>query len=287
MSTVKLASRGWYHAMGIATEQLHQEGFPRALMDAFQRAFTYDASVMLIYPKDSMPTLIYEEDISGVIEKQGAISYYLEGIYLLDPFYQKAMQQPDPGLYSLKDVAPDHFYRSEFYNRHYRHIHHKDEINYLLPVEDVGTVAISIGCTRRFSQAEMDRFYAIEPWVLSVMKSHWRTPASRQKSSPEHADLHQKLTASFQNFGRSQLTDRECDVAQLILKGHSSKSAALKLNISGETIKVHRRNIYKKLDLQSQSELFSLFLNSLATQRQGSEYADPLEAYLTKLDRTQ
>ena len=90
--------------------------------------------------------------------------------------------------------------------------------------------------------------------------------------------------ASFDNFGRSQLTDRECDIAHLILKGHSSRSAALKLNISAETIKAHRRNIYKKLDLQSQAGLFSLFLNTIATADDESIYADPLEAYLSQSD---
>ncbi len=208
------------------------------------------------------------------------MSYYLDGMYLLDPFFLLVRQQPDPGLYSLKEVAPDHFHRSEFFIRHFVYSHLKDEINYLLPIEGVGTVAISICSTRRFSQTEMERFRAIEPWVLSIMRCHWSMPVTRKYSSTEDVNLHQKLINSFQNFGRSQLTDQECDVAQLILKGHSSKSAAWKLKISDETVKVHRRNIYKKLDIQSQSELFSLFLNALAAKGHNSENADPLEVYL-------
>ncbi len=266
MSITKLASRGWYHAMGNATEKLHQEDFPRALVEALQRVFTFDCVLILIYPVDSIPVLVYEEDFPNILEKRGEIAYYLEGIYLLDPFYQLAMKQPDPGLYLLKEVAPDHFHRSEFFQRHFVYSHLKDEINYLLPLDNVGTVAISIGCTRRFTPAEMERFRALEPWVLSMMKCHWSKPSIRQEYSVEHMNLHQQLSAGFQNFGRSQLTDRECDIAQLILKGFSSKAAALKLHISDETVKVHRRNIYKKLNIQSQSELFSLFLSFLAAK---------------------
>ncbi|RLA15828.1 MAG: hypothetical protein DRQ59_00450 [Gammaproteobacteria bacterium] len=284
MSTIKLASRGLYHAMGKATEQLHQDNFPRALMEVFHRGFTYDSTMIMVFPANSMPKLVYEESIPGLVEKKGKTRYYLDGIYLLDPLYQLATQQPSAGLYSLKEVTPADFYRSEFFKRHFAYTGLKDDINYLQPIEGVGTVVINIGCRRRFSAAEMKRFRSIEPWVLSMMQCHWAIPTNQQQGSPEHINLHQKLTASFQNFGRSQLTDRECDIVQLILKGHSSKSAALKLDISGETVKAHRRHIYKKLDLQSQSELFSLFLKTLASQSEGSIYVDPLEAYLAKSD---
>ncbi len=284
MSTTKLASRGWYHAMGKAIEQLHQDSFPAALLEAFQRAFTFDTSLILIFPTDSIPILVHQQDAAGLMEKKGQVGDYFDGIYLLDPLYQVAMLQPDAGLYSLKEVTPDNFYRSEFYKRHFAYTNLKDDINYLQPIEGVGTVIINIGSKRRFSLGEMNRFRAIEPWVLSMMQCHWGEAASRQQVSSEHINLHQQLTASFQNFGRSQLTDRECDIVQMILRGHSSKSAALKLDISGETVKAHRRNIYKKLGLQSQSELFSLFLSALATQSKETAYADPLEAYLAQLD---
>jgi DNA-binding CsgD family transcriptional regulator len=64
----------------------------------------------------------------------------------------------------------------------------------------------------------------------------------------------------FQNFGSGVLTDREMEVVQLILVGHSSASIALQLVVSISTIKTHRRNIYGKLEISSQAELFSLFL---------------------------
>lgn len=282
MSINKLTSRGWYHSLGKVTEQLHREGFPHALMRAFQCVFTFDSLLILIYPENSIPEVVLEEDLTGMIETRGQMKCYVDGIYLLDPFYQLAMQHPDPGLYSLKDVAPDHFLRSEFYRRHFVYCHLKDEVNYLIPIVQVGTVAVSIGSSRRFSHTEMERFRSIEPWVLSVIKCHWDMPTHQHNALTEQVDLHQKLMSGFQNFGRSLLTNRECDVTHMILKGHSTKSAAQKLNISNETVKVHRRNIYKKLDIQTQSELFSLFLNSLANQREASSDTDPLEAYLSK-----
>lgn len=64
----------------------------------------------------------------------------------------------------------------------------------------------------------------------------------------------------FHDFGQDVLTAREHEIAQLILIGHSSNSISLHLGISLPTVKSHRRNIYRKLQISSQAELFSLFL---------------------------
>ena len=47
----------------------------------------------------------------------------------------------------------------------------------------------------------------------------------------------------------------------LILKGHSSYSIAATLGVSPNTVKVHRRQAYAKLNISSQAELFHLFLS--------------------------
>ena len=59
------------------------------------------------------------------------------------------------------------------------------------------------------------------------------------------------------------LTDREREVVQLILRGHSSESIGFNLGISLGTVKTHRKNVYAKLAISSQSELLSRFLKSL------------------------
>jgi DNA-binding CsgD family transcriptional regulator len=51
-------------------------------------------------------------------------------------------------------------------------------------------------------------------------------------------------------------------VAQLMLGGHSSKAIAQRLQISVETVRVHKKHLYSKLGINSQSELFSVFLRA-------------------------
>ncbi|MNG41601.1 Transcriptional regulatory protein UhpA [compost metagenome] len=58
----------------------------------------------------------------------------------------------------------------------------------------------------------------------------------------------------------ARLTGRESETAQLILQGFSSKAIAQRLAISPETVKVHRRNLYQKLNVSGHAELFALLL---------------------------
>ena len=55
-----------------------------------------------------------------------------------------------------------------------------------------------------------------------------------------------------------KLTSRETAIIDLVLQGHSSESIGLKLNISTGTVKVHRRNVYRKLGISSQTQLLSI-----------------------------
>jgi DNA-binding CsgD family transcriptional regulator len=52
-------------------------------------------------------------------------------------------------------------------------------------------------------------------------------------------------------------------IASLVLQDHSSTSIGLNLGIAESTVKIHRKNLYAKLNISSQAELFALFLKHL------------------------
>lgn len=54
---------------------------------------------------------------------------------------------------------------------------------------------------------------------------------------------------------RMTLADREEEVLRLIADGHSAKHIAKLLNISKNTVNVHRRNIMQKLNMHKSVEL--------------------------------
>ncbi|MNC63468.1 Oxygen regulatory protein NreC [compost metagenome] len=61
---------------------------------------------------------------------------------------------------------------------------------------------------------------------------------------------------------RYALSPREREIVDLILSGNGSQQIAERLFISLGTVKNHRKNIYGKLNIGSQAELFSLFLST-------------------------
>ena len=63
------------------------------------------------------------------------------------------------------------------------------------------------------------------------------------------------------------------------MRGYGADTSAEKLNISLETVRRHRKSIYKKLDVNSQADLFALFINIIpyVAKAKGD---DPLKAYM-------
>lgn len=59
-----------------------------------------------------------------------------------------------------------------------------------------------------------------------------------------------------------QLTERELDVLQEVARGLSNKEIAMTLHISEETVKVHIRNLLRKLDVRSRVAATVLWLES-------------------------
>ena len=76
-----------------------------------------------------------------------------------------------------------------------------------------------------------------------------------------------QLLSALNRFGQNLLTKRECQVISQVLHGHSSKAIAAKYSISMETVKLHRKHAYAKLNIKTQAELFHLFLESLVSGR--------------------
>jgi len=71
-----------------------------------------------------------------------------------------------------------------------------------------------------------------------------------------------KGSLNFENYDSysisSSLSLRERDIISLLAQGNSNSGVAEKLFISPNTVRTHRKNIYKKLEINSIQELVSL-----------------------------
>lgn len=235
-----------------------------------------DASIIL-YPAGGLPLVEYCE----VPEETGAstLDRFVQGMFLLDPYYI-AGRDGRQGLFRIAELTPAGFRDSEYYRNWYRNCGYHDECGYIIPLPDAGFVNIALGRVQprqRFSKRHVDLLRAIAPVIAQLCQQHWAGNAKRAIGE----DLRDQLHLALSDFGSSLLTERESQVINLVLHGHSTKTIADRLGISVETVKLHRKHAYAKLEVGSQAELFYLFLDSLMSAR---DYAggDTLIAYMQR-----
>lgn len=60
-----------------------------------------------------------------------------------------------------------------------------------------------------------------------------------------------------------QITERQTDILNMVLRGYPSSLIATKLDLSEGTVRNHRKDIYDRLDVTTEREVFRLFLDFL------------------------
>ena len=138
-------------------------------------------------------------------------------------------------------------------------------MDFLVDVAAGTTVVLVVGRrAKMFSKAELTRLRLIAATVRAAMRKIWGRWAIEHSGAGRDESLHERLTRCFENFGETALTDREREITQLLLRGHSVKSIARELEIAPGTVMVHKRNLFAKLGISSQYQLFSRFIEDLS-----------------------
>lgn len=247
-------------ALGRTLSQIGTERFWRQLVLLLHQALPFDNALAVFYPRDGLPLALDEYDAEPT-DRPASMLTYLNGVYLLDPFYQACREGYPSGLYRLEEVAPDHFRQSEYFSSYFHDNVLEDELQFILQIPQSGTLSLSLGMQRPFGAEEIGQLTTCSAWVLPLMQQHWQQ--SKQRIQPPAEEMASQIRDALSHFGCGVLSERELEIARLVLRGFSSKAMAERLKISPETIKVHRRHLYAKLDISSQPELFSLFIQSL------------------------
>jgi DNA-binding CsgD family transcriptional regulator len=203
---------------------------------------------------------------------------FVSGPYALDPNYQLFTQGCPSGLYWLADIAPDDFYQSEYYRVFYSQIGLSDSIDLLWRINDDSALNFFIERSSRnakFDATDMVAIKTMMPLIFAAAAKHHELTASASRRDTDNI-THRKVQSTIENFASSLLTRRE--VLFYMISGYSSALTAARLDTTEGTIKIHRKNIHRKLDIGSQAELFSLFINCIPfAMPEGA--TDPLEAY--------
>ncbi len=85
---------------------------------------------------------------------------------------------------------------------------------------------------------------------------------TRVHSGMSYYDQIQNFNSEDQSVKQHQLTERELDIIRALSEGLSSSQIGEKLFISEHTVKTHRKNILKKLDIHNSAELVQYAINN-------------------------
>jgi DNA-binding CsgD family transcriptional regulator len=273
----RLDSVAWHAAVAGWLDEPSPDGLAEKLAAGLGLVVRHEGTCLLAFHPERRPEVLHHT--LSAEEAAFYVDRYLAGPYLLDPLYELALAAGGPTVLRFRDRTPDRFTASEYYHRYCERTRLRDEMDFIAPTADGTALALVVGRqTRRFSRMHLGRLETVAPLVCAALARIARL-ARRRLASREGDPGHRRLTSFVDHFGIAVLTEREREVAQLLLRGHSAKSAARVLGISPGTVTVHRKHLYAKLGVGSQSELFRLFLEALAATDRESD-ADPLEGYL-------
>lgn len=241
--------------------------FHEILAATLRQLVDFDYTVIFAYYKDVPPIDVYDDFPSR--KRKIFVTMYQEGPYLLDPFFLASTQNYEPDLYRLKELAPDRFYQSEYFRSYYIQTGLSEEIGYLAPLPESVTLVLSLMRSEQysaFSAHELRKLKEVAPIVSALVQQQHADLYQRfadYDGDDERSSIQRYIEHAFRTFGKNVLTPRERDVVEYVLKGNSSAAIGKMLQITTGTVQIHRKNIYTKLGINSQGELFSKFISGL------------------------
>ncbi len=262
---------------GLAT-LTNPRDIPRWLVDSLNILVPCDLCEITVYSPSRKAEVLYHDSLTHWPEEDHAI--YYGGAYLLDPFYRAGIEGRPDGLYRLADIAPDGFTQSEYYQTYFKNSPSSDEVGYLFQMDADYFICVYLERTKEsppFSDEEVEILRQCEDMLQAILINYWgRTAEDRRATGSK---LYVQLEQALGSVGDAFLTPRDAEIMRLYLYGHDTRSIAERLGISVNTVAVHRKNAYARLDINSQSELFSLFISSMYSFQGGTDL-DPLAVFL-------
>lgn len=249
------------------------ELFFSEIAELSRQRIVFDGLFVCLYSKNSAPiSLGCFKDAQSF---QTGIENYLKYSYVLNPVYRAFQEHVPTGVYTMTDLLPASMKQEIAQSEFHIWVDDQETIGYRTPgwpkkmVEVLGLVLLPDNTmvelcflnTQEGDQAQKCKagLKEIYPALSSALVKHFEVFAQDFDVSKAEPNLEFRI----QDFGDQVLTGREQDVVQLILKGYSSNAITLTLGISLPTVKTHRRNIYAKLQISSQVELFNLFVQEM------------------------
>lgn len=245
--------------------------FPQSFMQFIQHCMAFDNFIVIAYEGTQRPNVLFRHSQSAIVYA-AMDTEYVTGSYLLDPFYDSHIQGIRSGLHRLFEIAPDRFKQTSYFNLYYQKTTLIDEVAAFAETKNGGTLTACITTDktsgRSFSKKEIDNLKKYSTVICTLMERHWANYDVKYHDENKPAELAsgsivEQIRGRLKQSRKISLSPRQAEVAILILQGHSSRSISLILEISLNTVKIFRRQLYSKCNISSQAELFAMLMSEL------------------------
>lgn len=273
ISTEMLAA--WSEGLVRAMDPSAGDASPKRLCRAVGELVPIDFSSVFILRRESPPIEILDD----IPEGSEAVAY-LDSPYMLDPVYDNFLKGTLPECGLLEDFSPDNFFESDYFLKYWSTLSVVSEFSFNAVYD--GDTVIHVPLSRvkgsePFNEHELAILEAIATPVNATMLRFWDACRANYLNIAASADsFHKRLRYVLDNFGSSILTAREQEIVRLTMRGYSDKLAARELEISPGTVRNHKKNIFSKLQVSSQGQVFGLFLDVLQLPVGDDVGADPI-----------
>ncbi|WP_027183172.1 helix-turn-helix transcriptional regulator [Desulfovibrio inopinatus] len=246
-----------------AINLLGHQRFSEAFSGFARHLTAFDNLIVLLYQGKTNPVVLYREYRDPVVYRN-MDSAYVESAYQLDPFYKEHLKGSVHGLRRLIDVIPSELQQTNYYTTYYAQTTLIDEVAAFADLGNGTTITACFGKDRtsgaKFSGKEIRALWEHEHVLSILLEKQWKDTARDLLAQQLDIPLKTRLQEAFQHETGIHLTPRQAEIAAFILQGYSSMAISLHLNISIQTVKVFRRQLYTKCNISSQGELFTMMM---------------------------
>ncbi|WP_120497434.1 helix-turn-helix transcriptional regulator [Kiloniella sp. EL199] len=245
------------------------------IAEQLKHVISHEFCVIFQYEKERRPQVLYD-GLSPLGYREG-LQNFLQSTWQINPFYYACREGLKPGLHTMEALSRKTS-SSSYSEKNQASADYKmrpdqmEEIGYVtdgwpmgmqelmlavpLPGDDVIEISLSQKIDHTDKNAPLlEQAQELVPVIVSAIKKHCEIFGLYQ--IPHH---HPPLPAL------DSLTPREKSIMDLILSGHRSEAIGLHLGIALPTVKTHRKNLYHKLGISSQAELFA-FVSQTANKK--------------------
>lgn len=258
--------------LGEVTARVGDPLFYRDLLTVVGDRLNADLSMVMRYSRRNAPEYLTHDGLAPE-----HMELYLRGLYRVDPIYRYCRDQSGRGVKDLTEVSTPDERSGDYFNVFLRLTGMSDDLAILFPIDESTSIGLVFERRMAFLKREITDMRGLFPLIEGLHRLHQRlSHAQATQLIGQVGELEGVLrtqtrpglppldhNAALDTFLRNQLTPRERDIVHLILVGYPNAKIAERLRISVNTIKNHKKRMYRKLDITTERELFLSFVHFL------------------------